>query len=229
MGPITKPVILDETGQQILEELRRFTGITGKSAYQIAVENGFVGTEQEWLASLKGEPGESFEIHSLTTENAIADADEIPFYDISVNASRKTTWQNIKAKLKTYFDTVYLGASALTGYATQAWVNAQGFLKQHQSLAAYRTASAQDVIDNGKLSDAPSDGKQYARKNGAWAEVQGGGKPYHAGTNPPTNTDIFWVDTSDDITISLANGVLTFVGVDTITNINLVGTELRMR
>ena len=30
----------------------------GKSAYQIAVENGFVGTEQEWLASLKGESGE---------------------------------------------------------------------------------------------------------------------------------------------------------------------------
>lgn len=39
----------------------------------------------------------------------------------------------------------------------------------------YRTASAQDVIDSGKLSDAPSDGKQYARKNGAWTEVISGG------------------------------------------------------
>lgn len=57
----------------------------------------------------------------------------------------------------------------------------------------------------------------------------GGGKPYHAGTNPPSNTNIFWVDTSDDVTISLVNGVLTFVGVDTITDIELVGTELRMR
>ena len=27
------------------------------SAYEIAVENGFIGTEQEWLESLKGEPG----------------------------------------------------------------------------------------------------------------------------------------------------------------------------
>lgn len=27
--------------------------LTGKSAYQVAVDNGFVGTEQEWLASLK--------------------------------------------------------------------------------------------------------------------------------------------------------------------------------
>ena len=29
----------------------------GKSAYEVAVENGFSGTEAEWLASLKGEPG----------------------------------------------------------------------------------------------------------------------------------------------------------------------------
>lgn len=27
--------------------------LTGKSAYQVAVDNGFVGTEQEWLESLK--------------------------------------------------------------------------------------------------------------------------------------------------------------------------------
>lgn len=32
-------------------------GEDGKSAYQIAVENGFVGEEEAWLASLKGEAG----------------------------------------------------------------------------------------------------------------------------------------------------------------------------
>lgn len=32
-------------------------GQDGKSAYQIAVDNGFVGTEQEWLTSLKGQDG----------------------------------------------------------------------------------------------------------------------------------------------------------------------------
>lgn len=30
-------------------------GIQGKSAYEIAVDNGFQGTEQEWLKSLQGE------------------------------------------------------------------------------------------------------------------------------------------------------------------------------
>jgi len=33
-------------------------GADGLSAYQVAVENGYVGTEQEWLLSLKGEHGE---------------------------------------------------------------------------------------------------------------------------------------------------------------------------
>lgn len=31
--------------------------VTGKSAYEIAVDNGFSGTVEEWLASLKGEKG----------------------------------------------------------------------------------------------------------------------------------------------------------------------------
>ena len=33
------------------------TGTAGKSAYEIAVDNGFTGTETEWLESLKGAEG----------------------------------------------------------------------------------------------------------------------------------------------------------------------------
>ena len=44
-------------------------------------------------------------------------------------------------------------------------------LHEHQSLAAYRKAAAQDAIDNTKLTDAPTDGKAYARKNGSWHEI----------------------------------------------------------
>ena len=38
-------------------------GLDGKSAYEIAVEHGFVGTEEEWLESLKGADGNSFNSH----------------------------------------------------------------------------------------------------------------------------------------------------------------------
>ena len=34
-------------------------GEPGKSAYEIAVQNGFSGTEQEWITSLTGTPGET--------------------------------------------------------------------------------------------------------------------------------------------------------------------------
>lgn len=34
-------------------------GLDGKSAYELAIDNGFVGTEEEWLASLKGDTGET--------------------------------------------------------------------------------------------------------------------------------------------------------------------------
>lgn len=37
---------------------RSIPAITGMSAYELAVKNGFTGTEGEWLESLKGEPGE---------------------------------------------------------------------------------------------------------------------------------------------------------------------------
>ena len=46
----------DFTPEQLLA-LKGENGIDGKSAYQLAVEQGFVGTEAEWIASLKGETG----------------------------------------------------------------------------------------------------------------------------------------------------------------------------
>ena len=43
-----------------------------------------------------------------TAGTAIDDADYIPFYDTSATARKKSLWSNIKSKLKTYFDGIYL-------------------------------------------------------------------------------------------------------------------------
>lgn len=54
-----------EQGQQGIQGVKGDTGATGangqdgKSAYQIAIDNGFVGTQSEWLASLKGDKGDT--------------------------------------------------------------------------------------------------------------------------------------------------------------------------
>lgn len=46
-----------DTGRDGLDGLDGANGADGKSAYDIAVDNGFVGTEVEWLASLHGKNG----------------------------------------------------------------------------------------------------------------------------------------------------------------------------
>lgn len=44
-------------GYTPVKDVDYFDGVNGKSAYQIAVDNGFIGTEAEWLASLRGADG----------------------------------------------------------------------------------------------------------------------------------------------------------------------------
>lgn len=51
--------ITDVSGTQNFILSNGADGIEGKSAYQIAADNGFEGTEQEWIESLKGQKGDS--------------------------------------------------------------------------------------------------------------------------------------------------------------------------
>ena len=61
-GTITYKIVGDQ-GPQGPEGPK---GDTGKSAYQIAVDNGFVGTEEEWLASLNGDIAEQIGVQKLS-------------------------------------------------------------------------------------------------------------------------------------------------------------------
>lgn len=47
-------------------------GDTGLSAYEIAVQKGFSGTEEEWLLSLKGEQGVPFVYSDFTEEQLLS-------------------------------------------------------------------------------------------------------------------------------------------------------------
>ena len=65
-----------KTIRQLIEEnteaMNRINGFeNGKSAYEVAVDNGFVGTESEWLLSLKGNDGYS-PIVSISKNGKIA-------------------------------------------------------------------------------------------------------------------------------------------------------------
>ena len=47
-----------DTEWKFIADLSGTQGIQGLSAYQVAVQEGFVGSEEEWVASLKGEKGD---------------------------------------------------------------------------------------------------------------------------------------------------------------------------
>lgn len=98
--------------------LKGNTGASGISAYQVAVNNGFVGTEAQWLLSLKGAEGDKGDtgsiddlggvIAGLTEKTTPVNADKFVISDSAdTNNEKQLSWSNIKTTLKSYFDTLY--------------------------------------------------------------------------------------------------------------------------
>ena len=68
---ITKEQLTNTVGQikEYVDSKAGTSGSAGKSAYEIAVDNGFVGTETEWLESLKGSDGKDGKSISTITKD----------------------------------------------------------------------------------------------------------------------------------------------------------------
>ncbi len=80
-------------------------GEDGASAYEVAVENGFVGTEQEWLDSLKGEQGDPLDYNDLTPEQITSlkgekGDDGLSAYEVAVRGGFTGTEAQWLASLK---------------------------------------------------------------------------------------------------------------------------------
>ena len=84
MREMSKTINVD-VGDSILVGPVGPQGPEGKSAYEVAVENGFTGTEEEWLASLKA---------------AIDDS----------KTATDTTWSS--QKIKEYIDSLISGSQS---------------------------------------------------------------------------------------------------------------------
>lgn len=68
------------------------------TAYGIAVDNGFEGTETEWLASLKGEKGESVVVDSALSSTSTNPVQNKTIYDALPKLVKTTlsssAWEN---------------------------------------------------------------------------------------------------------------------------------------
>ncbi|MBQ6252891.1 hypothetical protein [Ruminococcus sp.] len=79
-------------------------GLDGKSAYEIAVEHGYVGTEEEWLASLHGKDGVSPDMseYPKTTEvQTIVEQQIAPVAEESHTHDNKATLDSLTPELFT--------------------------------------------------------------------------------------------------------------------------------
>lgn len=111
-------------------------GGRGFSAYEIAKQNGFTGTEKEWLESIRGEKGESI-------TGATVDSDGYLILNLSSGQSIKTELKPI-IEAKQYAD----NAAASATQARESEANAATSLNQANTSALQASASASDAASS---------------------------------------------------------------------------------
>lgn len=110
--------------------------VDGLSAYEIAKQNGFTGTEKEWLESIRGEKGESI-------TGATVDSDGYLILTLSTGTTIKTALQPL-VDAKQYAD----NAAASASQAKESAVNAASSASQANASDAQASASASDAASS---------------------------------------------------------------------------------
>lgn len=115
-GPQGEPGIQGEPGPQ---GNPGEIGPPGSSAYQVAVNNGFVGTEEEWLASLHSDTLHTYVHQQITpsaTWNITHDLYRRPSVTI-VNSAGETVWGKVEylslSEVVVYFRAPFSGEAYL--------------------------------------------------------------------------------------------------------------------
>lgn len=95
-------------------------------------------------------------ISQLTAYNTPLDADILAVVDIANNTTKKVSWLNVKAVLKTYFDTIYTTAGAVSTALTAA-------------LASYATLASPTFTGDPKAPTAAATDDDTTLANTAWS------------------------------------------------------------
>lgn len=164
------------------------SGKDGESAYEVAVHNGFVGTSEEWLASLKGAKGDPGKDADLTEINQQVDGIQSSLTthtgntEIHVTKAKQDKWDKVTSKadyiaidkavggvypdpntlLDSVFITNHINAQS-NGDVDKFWYIEQVFLHSADSVSYSRSQIARSYLG------ANADMKIRHFYNGTWS------------------------------------------------------------
>lgn len=135
-------------------------GDDGKSAYQIAVDNGYLGTEQEWLQTLKGEKGDRGDAGFVNLMGQLGEIAELPDPSIYPEGSA----YNINKELWVVYDRAWVNAGDISGPKGDAGVGLR--IRGHLQSTADLPQSEMEIGDTWIISP-----KMWVWDSTAWVSV----------------------------------------------------------
>lgn len=156
-----------EKGEKGSDGLPGAAGANGKSAYELAQDNGFTGTLQEWLASLKGKDGKTGEAseQKLTPQSLTSIAKEVE--KLTSDDSKPVTYGPAVYGLSTVFwkvpnTSVYINASEFTRIGDAI----SGDVRSANKAAGSAIATIVATISNSALAAVPQSRGLVTEYNG---------------------------------------------------------------
>lgn len=150
--------------------------LKGDSAYEIAVEHGFEGTEEEWLLSLEGKPGIYVGDEEPTDEETLVwlDPDELPDTLATMEQVEAKGYQT-EAQVLELIEANAGEEVDLSNYYTKAETEALVDAKEVDLTDYYTKAEVDDLIpEETNLSNYYTKAETEAQINAALANITDG-------------------------------------------------------
>jgi len=228
-GPITSPITYTVgTNTTVFENGDIYTENTATGAYGVVYINGLEASDGTHTLAMTASgitfgdstfqstafPGSAAFYPSTGNPSGFLTASALtPYLLSSTAASTYQTLAGMSAYLSKAGNLSGLSSTATArtnlGLGTMATETASNYLTVSAAASGYYPLSGNP---SGFLTDAPSDGSQYARQDGAWSVVTGGGGTFNGGTitNPLTvlaaGTSSVEVNTTGIIASDLTSG-----------------------
>ena len=192
-------------------------GQDGKSAYEIAVDNGFVGTETEWLESLKGQDGivmdapSDGKVYGRMNANWVEVTGSVEIDDTTTTAEDKV-WS--AKKINNTIDEVKQSVTEVDNKFSNYDTSTEVDNKITNALANYSTTTEIDtkLTDYAKTADVDTKLADYYKKTETYSNTEIDDKFTDFETNF-TDDIKAWVNSEESLAIKTAlynNNTLTF-------------------